>query len=32
VKILSGESLGELIKYVGENIGKPTDGKDSDED
>ena len=32
VKILSGESLSELIKYVGENIGKPTDGKDSDED
>jgi len=31
-KILSGESVGELIKYVGENIGKPTDGKDSDED
>ena len=31
-KILSGETVGELIKFVGENIGKPTDGKDSDED
>lgn len=31
-KILSGESLAELIEYVGENMGKPTDGKDSDED
>ncbi len=37
VKILSGESVGELIKHVGENIGlpgqgKPTDGKVEDED
>lgn len=32
VKILSGENLGELIKFVGENIGKPTEGRDSDED
>ena len=32
VKILSGESLGDVIKYVGENIGKPTDGKDDGED
>ena len=29
-KILSGESVGELIKYVGENIGKPIEGKDED--
>lgn len=31
-KILSGENVGEVIQYVGENMGKPTDGKDSDED
>jgi len=31
-KILSGESVGEVIKYVGENIGKPTDGKEDDPD
>jgi len=31
-KILSGETVGELIKYVGENIGQPTDGKADDED
>ena len=31
-KILSGEKVGEIIEFVGENIGKPTDGKDSDED
>ena len=30
--ILSGESLGDLIAYLNENMGKPTDGKDSDED
>lgn len=31
-KILSGENVSELIKYVGENIGKPVEGKDSDEE
>jgi len=31
-KILNGENVGEIIKYVGENIGKPTDGKDDDEE
>jgi len=31
-KILSGESVGELIKYVGENMGKPTEGKGDDEE
>jgi peptide chain release factor 1 len=30
-KILSGEDLGELITYVGENMGKPTDGKEDEE-
>jgi peptide chain release factor 1 len=31
-KILNGENVAEIIKYVGENIGKPTDDKDDDED
>ncbi len=31
-KILNGENVAEIIKYVGENIGKPTDGKDDDEE
>jgi peptide chain release factor 1 len=31
-KILSGETVGELIKYVGENIGQPLDGPVDDED
>ncbi len=31
-KILSGEGTGEVIKYLGENIGKPVEGKDEDED
>jgi peptide chain release factor 1 len=30
-KILQGEGIGEVIKYVGENIGKPIEGKDNDE-
>ena len=31
-KILNGENMGDLIKYIGENIGKPVEGKDSDEE
>lgn len=31
-KILRGESLNDLIKYVGENIGRPIEGKDGEED
>jgi len=31
-KILSGENVGELIQYIGENIGKPIDGKVEDEE
>lgn len=31
-KILSGESVGELIKYVGENIGKPIEGRVDEEE
>lgn len=32
-KILSGENLGEVIKYIGENIGLPAqEGNNSDED
>jgi peptide chain release factor 1 len=31
-KILNGEKVGEIIKYVGDNIGLPTDGKADDED
>jgi peptide chain release factor 1 len=31
-KILTGEGLADVVQYVGENFGKPTDGKDSDED
>jgi peptide chain release factor 1 len=31
-KILSGESVGDVIKYIGENIGLPTDGKADDEE
>lgn len=30
--ILNGEKVGDLIKYVGENIGKPVEGKDADEE
>jgi peptide chain release factor 1 len=31
-KILTGEGLADVVQYVGENFGKPTDGKDSDEE
>ncbi len=31
-KILSGENVGEVIKYIGENIGLPVDGKADDEE
>lgn len=31
-KILSGESVGDVIKYIGENMGKPMEDKDSSEE
>ena len=31
-KIMQGEGVEEVIKYVGENMGKPIEGRDSDED
>jgi len=31
-KIFQGEGIEDIIKYVGENIGKPVEGKDDDED
>ena len=29
---MQGEGVEEVIKYVGENMGKPIEGRDSDED
>jgi peptide chain release factor 1 len=31
-KILSGENVGDIINFLGENIGKPVEGNDSDEE
>jgi peptide chain release factor 1 len=31
-KILQGEGLADVVKYVGENFGKQTDGKESEEE